>query len=84
MEAKILTRAAIREQITRFQSGTLTGTALAAWAFKQFADQEEELLDYEPDQEELIADVLDDLMWTDAAPFALDATTAQALAERLQ
>lgn len=84
MHEQILTRTTIREQIARFQSGTLTGTALAAWAFKQFADQEEELLEYEPDHEELIADVLDDLMWTDAAPFALDAATAQALAERLQ
>lgn len=84
MHEKILTRTAIREQIARYQSGALNGTALAAWAFKQFADQEDELLAYEPDHEDLIADVIDDLMWTDAAPFALDAATAQAFAERLQ
>jgi hypothetical protein len=84
MMDQVLTRAAIRGQLERFQAGDLTATRLAAWAFKQFADEEEEMLVYEPDHEDLIADVLDDLMWTDATPFALDMAKAQALVERLK
>jgi hypothetical protein len=80
----VLTRAEVREQIERFVAGSVSGTALAAWAFKQFADEEEELLAYEAGSEESIAEVLDDLIWADASEFALDAAAAQALAERLR
>jgi hypothetical protein len=82
--ANILTRATIRAQLALYQNGELSATELARWAFKQFADHEDELLDYESQHEVLIAEVLDDLMWTDAAPFALDAAAARAIAERLQ
>jgi hypothetical protein len=81
---QVVTRDAIRQQIERYQAGDLTGPSLAAWAFKQFADEEEELLVYEPGYEEMIGEVLDDLMWADATPFALDAAAAQALVERLR
>ena len=79
-----LTRADILEQLERYLGGSLNQNALAAWAFKQFADEEEELLVYEPGCEDVISEVLDELMWADAAPFALDPATAQALAERLK
>ncbi len=80
----ILTRMEVWEQVERYLAGSLTRNTLAAWAFKQFADQEEELLVYEPGHEELIAEMLDELMWADAAPFALDFSTAQTLVERLK
>ncbi len=79
-----LTRLEVREQVERYLAGSLTRDALAAWAFKQFADQEEELLVYEVDQEALIEEMLDELMWADTAPFVLDSPTAQSLVERLQ
>ncbi len=80
----ILTRAEVREQVEQYLAGSLTPDTLAGWAFKQFADQEEEFLVYEPDHEELITEILDELMWADAAPFALDLSTAQTLVERLK
>ncbi|HZG68771.1 MAG TPA: hypothetical protein VEZ12_18660 [Herpetosiphonaceae bacterium] len=79
-----LTRLEVREQVERYLAGSLTRDALAAWAFKQFADQEEELLVYEVDQEALIEEMLDELMWADTTPFVLDSLTAQSLVERLQ
>ncbi len=79
-----LTRAEVREQVERYLAGSLTRDALAAWAFKQFADQEEELVVYEVNQEALIEEMLDELMWADTAPFALDSPTAQSLVERLK
>ena len=79
-----LTRAEVHEQVERYLAGSLTRDALAAWAFKQFADQEEELVVYEVDQEALIEEMLDELMWADTSPFALDAPTAQSLVERLK
>lgn len=79
----MLTRAELRQQIERFAAGELSSKRLAAWAFDQFCDQQEELLDYEPAYAETIAAVLDELIWSDDQRFALGGDAALALIERL-
>jgi hypothetical protein len=79
----ILTREELRKAIERFLSGELGAPALAAWAFDQFYAAEEDVLVYEPGSEEIIEEVLDELMWADSAPFALEAAAARRLQERL-
>ena len=78
-----LTRAAVRAEIECFLQGTRTRKALAAWAFDQFGDEAEGMLSYEGGKEDVIAEVLDELMWADAAPFVLEAATARELQQRL-
>ena len=78
-----LTRAAVRVEIERFLQGTRTRKALAAWAFDQFGDEADGMLSYEVGMEDVIAEVLDELMWADSAPFVLEAATARELQQRL-
>ena len=80
---EVLNRATLRQQLERFAEGRLPAATLAAWAFDQFCDETEELLSYEPGYEELIADVLDKLMWADTTPFVLDQDTARELQRQL-
>lgn len=79
-----LNRATVTQQIERFTHNQLSPQALAAWAFDQICDEEEELLEYEPGYDEVIAAVLDDLMWADEPTFRLDHDTARALQMRLE
>ncbi len=79
----VLTRQLVREQIAAFLHGKLSMRKLAAWAFDRLCDQEEELLVYEPGFEKVIADVLDELMWVDSAPFSLEPDQAAVLVRRL-
>lgn len=79
----VLTRQDVREQLAGFLDGRLSTQRLAAWAFDSFCDEEEELLVYEPGYDEVIADVLDELVWVDSAPFTLDPEVARELLRRL-
>jgi hypothetical protein len=79
-----LHRATVIHQIERFLNDEVSPQALAAWAFDQICDREEELLTYEPGYDEVIGAVLDDLMWADEPTFRLDHDTARALQTRLE
>ena len=79
----VLTRQAIREQLERFATGSLSREALAAWAFDRFYDEAEGQLEYEAGSDEIIDAVLEELAWADSAPFTLDATAARRLQQRL-
>lgn len=78
-----LSRAVVKQQIEHFIAGQLSAQALAAWAFDQVCDEEEELVVYEPEAEDAIRAVLDELMWADEEVFRIDAATAGALRQRL-
>ncbi len=81
--SEVLTRQAVRDQLTAFLDGKLSSQRLAGWAFDSFCDEEEELLVYEPGFEEVIAEVLDELVWVDSAPFTLEPEVASQLLRRL-
>ncbi len=78
-----LSRAALVAQIERYIQGSLSGPALAAWAFDQFYAEAEGRLTYEPGHQTIIDDVLDDLMWGDSPPFTLELEAARNLQRRL-
>ena len=74
----------LRAQIEARRAGTLSDKALAAWAFKQFYDEDMEQLAFAPEAEEEIRDVLDTLMFADDEAFALDDAALGELLERLR
>ncbi len=82
--ATSLSRFAVEEQIAAHIAGKLSAQTLAAWAFEQSCDEEEEQISFEQGYEDAIADVLDDLMWVDDRTFSIDAEAAQKLVARLQ
>lgn len=83
-ELPLLTRADIVTQLRACRAGTLTQAGLAAWAFKQFYDEDLELLEFEDEADEEIRDVLDTLMFCDDPNFALDDAALDALVKQLQ
>ncbi len=78
-----LSRAALVAEIERYLQGSLSGRALAAWAFDQFYAEAEGRLAYEPGHQAIIDDVLDELMWGDSPPFSLEFEAARSLQQRL-
>lgn len=64
--------------------GQLSHAALAAWAFDLFyaIDQGEEQIATE--DSDVIADILDELIFTDEAPFALDEADLHRLIARIE
>jgi hypothetical protein len=83
-ELPLLTRADIVDQLRACRAGTLSQAALAAWAFKQFYDEDLELLEFEEEADEEIRDILDTLMFCDDPHFALDDAALDALVKQLQ
>lgn len=79
----ITTRAAVAEQIEARSAGQLTNAALAAWAFDRFYAEELGNEAYEPGAEDLIAEVLDALMFGDDPGFQLDEGDLRALIAQL-
>ena len=77
------TRAAIAERIEAYRAGQLTNAALAAWAFDRFYAEELGNEAYEAGAEDLIATVLDTLMFGDDPGFRLDEEELRALVVRL-
>jgi hypothetical protein len=79
----ITTRAAIVARIEARQAGQLTDAALAAWAFDRFYADELGNEAYEKGAEDLIAAVLDALMFGDDPGFRLDEEELRALVAQL-
>jgi hypothetical protein len=79
----VLMRAALIERITARLDGRLNDVALAAWAFDRFYAEELGAEEYEPGADQLIADVLDQLMFDDDPVFQLDEEELRALIAQL-
>jgi hypothetical protein len=80
----ILIRNDIITQLERYQAGAQSAAALAAWAMDQFYAIDQGRLSVDLADAELIADLLDELMFADDERFALAATDVHRLIERLQ
>lgn len=80
----ILMRNDVITQLQQYLSGAINAEHLAGWAFDRFyaIDQGQESV--EPADADVIADVLDELLFADAAPFALAPDAVQRLIARLQ
>jgi hypothetical protein len=78
-----VTRRLVAEQISARLAGRLSDTALANWAFERFYAVELGEVTLEPGAEQVIADVLDELMFGDDSDFRLGEAELEALRERL-
>jgi hypothetical protein len=78
-----VTRRIVAEQISARLGGRLSDAALASWAFERFYAVELGEATLEPGAEQLIADVLDELMFGDDPDFRLGEAELGALLERL-
>jgi hypothetical protein len=80
----MVTRNDVRTQLEQYLAGAITAEHLAGWAFDRFyaIDQGVELI--ETADADVIAATLDELMFADAAPFALTQGDVQRLIARLQ
>ena len=78
-----ITRAALARRIEARLAGTLGDAALAAWAFDRFYAEELGTERYEAGAEDVIADVLDALMFDDDPSFRLDETELRGLLAQL-
>jgi hypothetical protein len=65
-------------------SGTLSDAALAAWAFDIFYAIEQEEEEVVAEDSEIVADILDELMFADEESFALDDADLRRLIARLE
>ncbi|MCS6888333.1 hypothetical protein [Chloroflexus sp.] len=71
--------AAIAEHL----AGRLSRKQLAAWAFDRFYELEQGELSVPPDEEAIIRDALDELMFADDDPFVLSEHELRQLMDRL-
>jgi hypothetical protein len=83
LRTPITTRAAIAERIEAHGAGQITNSALAQWAFDRFYAEELGNEAYEAGAEDLIAAVLDTLMFGDDPGFQLDEQELRALVAQL-
>lgn len=81
--AIIITRAAVAQQIRARLAGTLDDAKLAAWAFDRFYAEELGDEQYEAGAEDLLANVLDALMFDDDPSFRLGETELRDLVAQL-
>ena len=79
----IVTRNDVRNQLEQYLAGALNAEQLAGWAFDRFYALEQGAESVEAADAEVIAATLDELMFADAAPFALTAEDVQRLIARL-
>jgi len=80
----MLTRADVIAGIEEHLAGSLSAAALAAWAFDRFYAHDMGEEEFSEKDAEVIAAVLDDLMFADDAAFALDEPALRTLITRLQ
>lgn len=83
-ESGLLTREIVIERIEARLVGELSDAAMAAWAFDRFYAQELGVTRFEAGAEELIADILDILMFADEGAFRLKDEELRSLAARLR
>ncbi|ACL23476.1 MAG: hypothetical protein C0184_07615 [Chloroflexus aggregans] len=69
--------------IAEHLAGRLSRKQLAAWAFDRFYELEQGEIIVPPEEEAVIRDALDDLMFADDAPFVLSEGELRQLMERL-
>lgn len=80
----MLTRTDLIATIEQHLAGNLSYAALSAWAFDRFYAEDQGEEEFPEDDAELIAEILDDLMFADDEQFALEASELQAMIVRLQ
>jgi methionine synthase II (cobalamin-independent) len=80
----MLTRADVIARIEEHLAGSLSAPALAAWAFDRFYAHDMDAEEFCEEDAEIIAAVLDDLMFADDAAFALDEPALRTLITQLQ
>jgi hypothetical protein len=80
----LVTRDLVRAQVEARLAKRLNDAQLAGWAFDRFYRIEVGEQRYEPGSEELLADTLDELMFSDEPGFALDEEGLRMLVARLQ
>jgi hypothetical protein len=82
-QTHMLTRAAVIAQIEARLEGRLDDAALATWAFDRFYAEELGTEHYESGAEQVIAEVLDALIFDDDPGFQLDEEGLRALVAQL-
>lgn len=80
----ILARSAVITKLEEGLTGTIDAGGLAAWAFDCYYAIEQGQLRVEPADTDLIAAILDELMFADEPSFALDEADLRRLIARLQ
>jgi hypothetical protein len=80
----MITRAEVIAQIEACLTGTVSATALAAWAFDRFYELELHDESLEEASDVALAEALDDLMFADEQDFALSEADLRRLLTRLQ
>lgn len=80
----IVTRNDVLTQLDHYLAGAINAEQLAGWAFDRFYAIEQGVEMVEATDADVIADTLDELMFADAAPFALTPGDVQRLIARLQ
>lgn len=79
-----LTRAHVADRITDRLTRTFSDAQLSKWAFDQFYKIELETLQLEEPYAELLAEIIDELMFADEPGFQLADADLQALVARLR
>jgi hypothetical protein len=80
----ILARSVVIARLEDRLAGRIDDRGIAAWAFDSYYALEQGELSIDPDDADLIADALDDLMFADDPSFALDEADLRRLIARLQ
>ncbi|MCS6883190.1 MAG: hypothetical protein RMK84_19295 [Oscillochloridaceae bacterium] len=80
----IFEREALIAKLQERLEGRIDATELAQWAFDRFYELDQGLLAVESGDVDVIADVLDELLFADDTRFALDETDLRRLIARLQ
>lgn len=80
----ILLRSDVTAKLEDRLAGRLDAAALAAWAFERFYEIDQGERTVPPEDADVVADVLDELMFADDESFALDEADLQRLLARLQ
>lgn len=79
----LITRALVAQQLAARLAGELDDAGLAAWAFDRFYGEELGAVTFEAGAEDVVADVLDALMFGDDPSFRLDEEELRELIARL-
>lgn len=71
-------------QLERYLAGAISAEQLAGWVFDRFYAIEQGTESVDSTDADVIADTFDELMFADAAPFALTSGDVQRMIARLQ
>ena len=80
----IVSRSELIARLEECLAGQISAATLASWAFDLFYDLDQGMLAVNPEDGEVIADVLDTLIFADDERFALDEADLHRLIARLQ